>query len=276
MKRLKDRVAVVTGAGSGIGKATSIELARRGCHLALVDMNEEAANKTALEIERLGRRASVHQADVSKSARMKSLAKEIAAEHGRINIVVNNAGVGVGGAFEDSTLEDWKWVMDVNVWGVVHGCMYFLPYLKEADEAHIVNISSAAGFAGIPGMSAYCATKFAVLGLSESLRVELAEYGIGVTSIHPGAIKTNILNTTRYGRETGRTSTMEQFGEGFMERFGRPPAVAAKKIVDAIAHNDTRIRIGAESYLIDILKRYAPIRSEAFLSFFERRLSNQA
>lgn len=273
MKHMKDRVAVVTGAGSGIGKATSLELARRGCHLALVDLNEDAARATAHQIEHLGRRAGVYVADVSKAARMKRLPKEIEAEHGAIHILVNNAGVGVGGNFEDMSLQDWKWVVDINLWGVVHGCHYFLPYLQKTDEAHIVNISSAAGFAGVPGMSAYCATKFAVFGLSQSLRTELAEQGIGVTSIHPGAIKTNILNTTRYGTGNERSNVLQRFGESFMERFGRPPEVAANKIVDAIERNDTRIRIGAESYLLDVLTRYAPHGSEALLSFFERRFA---
>jgi NAD(P)-dependent dehydrogenase (short-subunit alcohol dehydrogenase family) len=147
-------------------------------------------------VRAFGRKASVHVADVASRARMAELPEEVLREHGRVSLLVNNAGVSVGGTFEEQSLEDLDWIVGINFWGVVHGCQFFLPHLRRETEAHIVNLSSMFGIVGVPTQSSYCATKFAVRGLSEALWVELRDAGIGVTSVHPGGIRTNIVRTS--------------------------------------------------------------------------------
>ena len=198
MKKLKGAVAVVTGAGSGIGRATSLELARRGCDLALVDISEGGALETAAMVREFGRDASVHVADVSDKVQMQALPDSVRAHHPKINILVNNAGVCVVSSFQDHRVEDFEWILGINLWGVIYGSKFFLPHLQEAGEGHIVNISSLVGFFPLPGFSSYAVTKYAVRGFSEVLRAELAAQNIGVTSVHPGIINTNISNGARY------------------------------------------------------------------------------
>ncbi len=221
MKRLEDRIAVVTGAASGIGRATALELARKGCHLALADVNEDGVGATAEQVRALGRRASSHSVDVADRAAMERFAADVLAEHGAVHIVVNNAGVAILGSFEEHSLEDLDWLLGINLWGVIYGCKLFLPALREADEGHIVNISSVAGFQGLAGMSSYCASKFAVRGLTEALRHEIAQYDIGATSVHPGVIATNIPTAARTTADA--LESHRQRGVRAFERFGHSP-----------------------------------------------------
>ena len=254
MKQLRDRVAVVTGAASGLGRATAALLAEKGCHLALVDLDEEALASVADTLRRSGRRVSVHLADVSDAERMAALPAEVVAEHGAVHILVNNAGVSVSATFEDQTLDDLRWIVGINFWGVVHGCKFFLPELKKADEAHIVNISSMFGFIGVPTQSSYCATKFAVKGLSESLWAELRGTQVGVTSIHPGGIRTDIARSMRSYDDEVRASTVAG-----LER-SRPPEDVAAVLVRAIEKNRLRAIAGWEAYASEWLKRLFPVR----------------
>ncbi len=245
---------MVTGAASGIGRATSQALAEAGCHVALVDRDEAGLAGVAKELAAGGgRRVSTHGADVSDRARMRVLAEEVAAEHGGVNVVVNNAGVTVALSFEDHTLEDLDWIVGINFWGVVHGCRFFLPHLRAADEAHIVNVSSMAAFTGMPTQSSYCATKSAVQGLTESLRTELSGTSIGVTCVHPGTIRTNVLRSSRHSG----SARVERLVRG-MDRWGRPPELVARRILRAIQRNRPRVVIGAEARLTDWLKRLSP------------------
>ncbi len=193
-------MAVVTGAGSGIGRATSLALAGRGCRLALADVDEAAADETASMIGGSGPGTSVHVVDVRDADAMMHLRDDVVSDHGGCHILVNNAGVTSAGAFEDESLEDLRWIIDINVWGVVNGCRAFLPALRSADEAHIVNMSSMVGLLGLPHNVAYSLSKGAVRSFSEALRAELVTTRIGLSVVFPGAINTNIISSARGGQ----------------------------------------------------------------------------
>jgi NAD(P)-dependent dehydrogenase (short-subunit alcohol dehydrogenase family) len=258
VKTLAGRVAVVTGAGSGIGRATSVLLARRGCDVALVDVDERGLAATARLVHDAGRRSSTHLADVSDPARMRRLPDEVVDRHGACHVLVNNAGVTTAGRFEDDTLDDLHWIVDINVWGVVHGCRFFLPVLRRADEAHIVNLSSMVAFVGLPQTAAYSLTKGAVRSFTEALRSELVGSGIGVTSVHPGAIRTNLMSGAR-GAESARLAAMAR--SRFAPLVLRPPETVAGKIVRAIERNRARAVVGPDAVALDLASRVLPGRS---------------
>lgn len=253
MKRLTNRVAVVTGAAGGIGRATSERLADAGCDIAVVDLDAEGAAQTAHEVRKRGRRASVHVVNVAERARMEALPEEVVREHGAVHVLVNNAGVTIAHTFEDHSIEDLEWILGVNLWGVLYGCKFFLPHLRRADEAHIVNISSMAGFLGLPMQSSYSATKFAVRGFSESLRAELLTTHIGVTAVFPGPIRTKVLRSSRHAAD----GTVERLAD-LLEKHARPPAVVAERIVRALLGRHSHVSVGAEAYLTDWLSRASP------------------
>lgn len=253
MRTLKDRVAVVTGAASGIGRATSIALAGEGCHLAISDLDEAGLEATAAEIRALDRRVSTHRVDVSDKERMRRWADEVVNEHGAVHVLMNNAGVTVTASFAEHTLEDWEWIVGVNFWGVVYGCTFFLPHLKTAGEGHIVNMSSLFGLIGVPLQSSYCATKFAVRGLSEALWIELRDEHIGVTSVHPGGIRTSIAASARGANEPAKSASAMFIGAARVL-----PEECARDIVRAIKGNRMRQLVARETYVIETLKRMAP------------------
>jgi NAD(P)-dependent dehydrogenase (short-subunit alcohol dehydrogenase family) len=261
LKQLRDRVAVVTGAASGIGRALSVALARKGCHLALVDLDEAGMREVARAIEAEGRQASVHVVDVADREAMGALPEQVVAEHGHVHVLVNNAGVTVDGTFEEVSLEDLDWIFGVNLWGVIHGCKFFLPHLRHEDEAHIVNVSSLFGIIGVPRQTAYCTTKFAVRGLSESLWCEISRDGIGVTSVHPGGVRTNIVRQARHAPGADPREMIEAFDR--MARWS--PERAADRIVGAIERGAPRLRIAGESYVLDWLKRLAPTLTQRLI-----------
>jgi short-subunit dehydrogenase len=258
MRTFTGRVAVVTGAGGGIGRATAEELARRGCHLALVDIDPQTLDRTADILHAAGNVATTHIADVTDAEQMVALADDVVRAHGGCNIVVNNAGVTSAGAFEDEPLDDLRWIIDINVWGVLHGCRAFLPALRQADEAHIVNLSSMVGLLGLPHNASYSLSKAAVRGFTEALRSELIATPIGVTAVFPGAIRTDITSHAR-GREAGRLAQMGR--SRFAPIAMRPPSSVARRIVAAIEHDRARCVVGPDARAVDAFVRLLPGRS---------------
>lgn len=252
MERLEGRVAVVTGAASGIGAAVARELARAGCRLVVVD-RDPSVGEVAGAVD--GRAEVV---DVSDAAAVDALAARVQAELGGAHILVNNAGVTVIGRFEEHSAEDFDRVMRVNLGGVVNGCRAFLPQLRAADEAHLVNLSSVFGIVAIPGQSAYCTSKFAVRGFTEALAEELRGTRVGVTVVHPGGVRTNIVTHATRGALAPRDDTLERLGRFFAKRTP-PPEEVAPRIVDAIRRKQRRALVTGDAVVLDWLRRLAPV-----------------
>ena len=249
MKRFEDKIAVITGAGSGIGRALALELAGRGARVAVSDVDGERAAETA---ELAGARAKCYVLDVADRAAVLAHADDVVREFGAVNLVVNNAGVAHGATVEEMSFEDYDWLMGVNLGGVVNGTKAFLPHLIASGDGHIVNISSVFGFVGVPTQSAYNAAKFAVRGFTEALREEMliAKHPVRVSCVHPGGIRTNIARDAR-----GVTQDREQVAAAF-ERVARTsPAKAAQTIVRGIEHGSARILVGPDAYVIDAIPR---------------------
>lgn len=258
MRTLRDRVAVVTGAAGGIGRATALELARRGAHVAVADVRVEHAEQTAAEVERLGRRATVHQVDVRDADAWQALAQDVESHFGGCHVLVNNAGVTMAGRFDADALGDVEWMFDINVWGVVHGCRAFLPALRRAEEAHIVNVSSMAGLLGLPHNVAYSTTKGAVRSFSEGLRAELVTTRIGVTAVFPGGVDTDIAASAR-GSEAARLAGMGS--NDLAPRLLTRPSTVASRLADAVERDRPRVVVGADAHLVSVLSRILPGRS---------------
>jgi NAD(P)-dependent dehydrogenase (short-subunit alcohol dehydrogenase family) len=195
--------AVVTGAGSGLGRGFVMELARRSARVLVSDVDAARAEETARLAREHGAETAVLRCDVSNSDDVRALAAEADARFGGVDVVVNNAGVAVSGAIGDVSLEDWRWIVSINLMGVVHGCHEFVPRLKKQGSGHIINVASAAGLVAAPGMGPYNATKFAVVGLSEALYLEAKEAGVGVTVLCPTFFKTNIVHAGRGTNQEG-------------------------------------------------------------------------
>jgi NAD(P)-dependent dehydrogenase (short-subunit alcohol dehydrogenase family) len=267
MKTFQGRVGAVTGAGSGIGRAVAAELARRGAEVALCDVDETGLAETATRIRSHGIRVSTHQVDVADRQAVEEWAAKVAADHGKVNLIVNNAGVALGANVETMSYEDLEWLMGVNFWGVVHGTKAFLPHLRAAGEGHIVNISSVFGMMGIPSQSAYNAAKFAVRGFTEALRIELDADGgrVSCTTIHPGGIKTNIARNGRFDDVTMSglgMSELVQDPEKLIEMseraFRTTPEKAAQVILDAVQADKRRAFIGADAQLFKLMAMLPP------------------
>jgi NAD(P)-dependent dehydrogenase (short-subunit alcohol dehydrogenase family) len=226
------QVAVVTGAGSGIGRSTALLLARLGASVYAADLNEDTAAAVVAEIESDGGRGTAHTVDVSDPPAVETLAERVFAVEGAVDVLHNNAGIGHGGPVEETTLEEWQRVLGVNLMGVVHGIHYFVPrMLRQGRPANIVNTASLAGLVPVAELAPYCTSKHAVVGLSESLNAELAPRGIHVSAICPGLINTSIVGASSLHGELGRQRDRIQ---RFYERFGSSPDVVAEAVVDAI------------------------------------------
>ena len=262
MKTFQGRVGAITGAGSGIGRAVATELARRGAEVALCDVDEAGLAETADRIQATGTRVSAQRVDVADRQAVEEWADKVAADHGKVNLIVNNAGVALGANVETMSYEDLEWLMGVNFWGVVHGTKAFLPHLRNAGEGHIVNISSVFGMMGIPSQSAYNAAKFAVRGFTEALRIELDGDGgnVSCTTIHPGGIKTNIARNGRFDDATmsGLGQDPDKLLEMSERAFRTTPEKAAQVILDAVQADKRRAFIGADAQLFKLMAILPP------------------
>jgi len=251
-------VAVVTGAASGIGRALAGRLAQEKiAGLAIADVNEAGLRKTAAMAEKSGVPVSVHLIDVSKLDQVQRLADEAIARHGRVTHLINNAGVALVGNVEEVSLEDMQWLMGINFWGTVYGTKVFLPVLREQEQAHIINISSVFGIIAPPGQAAYCSSKFAVRGFTESLRHELEGSNILISCVHPGGIKTNICNDSRIG-ENATDEDKKKVKKFFDKASPTTAEQAAETIVKGIKNKSVKILIGSDAKLIDKIQRWFP------------------
>jgi NAD(P)-dependent dehydrogenase (short-subunit alcohol dehydrogenase family) len=258
MKDFKGRVAAITGAGSGIGRALANDLARRGAHLALSDIDDAGLAETVSQCEGFGVKITSQHLDVADRAAVYAWADQVVADHGEVNLVVNNAGVALGATIESMSYEDFEWLMNINFWGVVYGTKAFLPYLKESGEGHIVNLSSVFGLISVPSQSAYNAAKFAVRGFTDTLRMELEIEGapVSVTTIHPGGIKTNIAKNARMDASVTEMAGDPEKARLDMERvFITSPQKAARQILSAVQRDRRRALIGPDAKVIDFISR---------------------
>lgn len=268
MKSFEGRVAAITGAGSGIGRALAEQLAGHGAHLALSDIDDTGLAETVRRCEGRGVKVTSAHLDVADRAAVDAWAEAVAAEHGKVNLIFNNAGVALGATVEDMSIEDMTWLMNINFWGVVYGTKAFLPHLKAAGEGHIVNISSVFGLISIPTQSAYNAAKFAVRGFTDSLRIELDAMNCGVscTTVHPGGIKTNIARNARMDPTLAASARSGDVGADFDKIAVTSPKKAARQILTAVQHDRRRALVGPDAKVIDLIGRLPAALYQSVLS----------
>jgi NAD(P)-dependent dehydrogenase (short-subunit alcohol dehydrogenase family) len=255
--KLEGRTAIVTGAASGIGRAIAHSLARRGCHLALADVNETGLQETASSAAS-GVRITCHRLDVGDAQTVAAFPDIVRGAHGKVDLLVNNAGVALGGTFEQVSEADFEWLIAINFFGVVRMTRAFLPLLKASDEARIVNISSIFGIIAPPGQTAYSASKFAVRGFSEALRRELAGTSVGISVVHPGGVATSIAKNARRS-ETASPEVLAATLAGIEAKLKMPPAEAGETIVRGVEQRKPRIIVGNDAKIIAMIERLAPV-----------------
>jgi len=258
LNNLNGKTVLVTGAASGIGRETALAFARRGARLAICDLDEKGLDETAERIRALGREVQALRVDVASREQMQGFADSVHAEVEAVDILMNNAGVGLGAAFLDTTLDDWDWIVGINLKGVVHGCHFFIPKMVERGRGgHVVNVASAAGYLASSALSAYVATKYAVLGLSESLLDELRPHRIGVTAVCPGLIDTPITQSSRLRGAVDSEQARQRMVELYRRRGYRPERVA-RNVLKAIERRRPVAPISPEAWVMYYLKRFFP------------------
>jgi len=261
MKDFQNKVAVITGAGSGIGRALARDLAAAGARLALSDVNQVGLQETADSLGLGSDRLITEAFDVADRDAFYAFAERVTGHFGAAHLVFNNAGVALGATVEDMSYEDFEWLMGINFWGVVHGTKAFLPHLKAAGDGHIVNVSSVFGLIGVPTQSAYNASKFAVRGFTEALRQELEMEGgrVSCTSVHPGGIKTNIARNARMGAGVEKiTGDVDKARRDFEKMFRTTTEEASQTILKGVKGNKRRVLIGSDARAIDSMQRLMP------------------
>jgi len=267
MKTFRGRVAAVTGAGSGIGRALARELAARGAHLALSDINEATLAETVMLCEAAGSAAKItsQRVDVADRGAVYAWADQVVADHGRVNLIFNNAGVALAAGIEAMSYEDFEWLMSINFWGVVHGTKAFLPHLKAAGEGHVINMSSVFGLISVPGQAAYNAAKFGVRGFTDALRMELemSPCGVSCTTVHPGGVKTNIARNARV--DPSMAPDPDAAADEFDKMARTTPERAARQILLGVTRDRRRVLVGPDAAVIDLVSRLPAAASQRLI-----------
>ncbi len=272
MKTLDDKVVVITGAGSGIGRALALHVARLGGLLAISDVDEAGLAETVELVKAAGaKEVRSDHLDVADRAAFTAYAAAVAEHFGRVNVVVNNAGVALAGDFADLDYSDMDWIVGINFWGVVHGTKELLPHLIASGDGHVVNISSLFGLISMPGQSAYNATKYAVRGLTEALREEMliAGHPVGVTAVHPGGIKTAIARNARVSEHEDKTSTAKLFDEKLARMT---PERAAEIIIDGMLAGKARVLVGLDAHALHHLAKLLGARYQDVVASASKRV----
>ena len=258
LRSLDGKTVLVTGAASGIGLETALAFAGRGADLVICDVDEAGLAAAGERIEKLGRNVLARRVDVSKADEMQAFSEEVHRGVEAVDILMNNAGVAIGGPFLSTSLPDWNWILGINTLGVVHGCHFFIPKMVErARGGHVINVSSAAGYTASSALAAYNATKYSVLGLSEALWEELRPHSIGVTAVCPGLIDTPITRSARLVGEMDKPERREEMVRGYQRR-GYTPERVARNILKAVSKNRLVAPISPEAWALYYLKRWAP------------------
>lgn len=273
MKNLKGKIAVITGSGSGIGEALALHLAGAGCHLALNDNRADRLEEVKTKCQAKGVNVYGEAFDVSDRKAFYQFADNVLEHFGAVDIVINNAGVALGKyTIQEVSIEDFEWIMGINLWGVIYGTKAFLPTLVKRSEAAVVNISSLFGITGVPFQGPYCTTKFGVRGFTEALRHEMRSTNVSVHVVHPGGVRTNIARDSRGGDETSE-EVIKQFEKALIH----PPEKAANIIVKAIKRKQSRILIGPEAHVMDAIVRVAPTRyAEVIEQFYMKQIEKKS
>lgn len=268
MKTFRGRVAAVTGAGSGIGRALARELAARGAHLALSDIDEATLAETVMLCEAAGAAAKItsQRVDVADRGAVYAWADQVVADHGRVNLIFNNAGVALAASIEAMSYEDFEWLMSINFWGVVHGTKAFLPHLKAAGEGHVINMSSVFGLISVPGQAAYNAAKFGVRGFTDALRMELemSPCGVSCTTVHPGGVKTNIARNARVDPSMA-LGDPDAAADEFDKMARTTPESAARQILLGVTRDRRRVLVGPDAAVIDLVSRLPAAASQRLI-----------
>ncbi len=268
MGNFNGKVVAITGAASGMGRALAINLAKLGARLAIADLNESELMETQSLCLAEGAEAAATILNVADRKAIYDWAKATRDTFGKVNVIINNAGVSLSGSVDDLSYEDFDWLMNINFWGVVYGTKAFLPYLRESGDGQIVNISSLFGLMSMPTASAYNASKFAVRGFTESLIEELLVQGGSVNAIcvHPGGIDTNIARSGRViANNAWGINNSEQFAKDFKRLARTSPDVAAEQIILAMLQQRRRLLIGTDAKLLDAIQRLMPVRYQSLV-----------
>lgn len=270
MKDFEGKTAVITGAGSGMGRYLAVLLAKAGANVAICDINEETLNGTAAMVRQYNVAVSTHIVDMGDMERIAALPEEVVSHHGSVDLVFNNAGVTMGSSFSGMSEEDWDWVMNINLNGVVKASRVFLPLLKDRPEAALINTSSIFGMIAVAGQSVYHATKFGVRGFTESLAKEFKDSSVQVHCVHPGHIGTNIVANARFNEEDDATFLrqddvdVDEMAKMF-KTGGMHPSRAAQIILNGVQRKKRRIFVGLDATLMDLAQRITPMHYEWLL-----------
>jgi short-subunit dehydrogenase len=264
-------VALVTGAGSGIGRATALALAREGASLVLCDVSPARLEVVTAEVDAVSRCVHAAVVDVGDREAMRAFSEAVHLKMPAVDVLVNNAGVGHSGGVLTTSLEDWDRVLRVNVLGVIHGCHFFVPTMLRHGGGHVVNLSSALGYAAAPNVLGYVTSKFAVLGYSRALRAELKGQGVGVTAVCPGVVHTNIVKDSHFAGVPDEAATRARV-DALYARRGYPPERVAEAIVGAIRRDTAVLPVTPEAWFLYYLSRVSPGAQETVARWMSRRM----